>query len=47
MEEKVAMELMIDMMKKAGLEEYEALALISQYGKAVIRKGSPYHGLTL
>lgn len=30
MEEKVAMELMIDMLKKAGMEEYEALALICQ-----------------
>ena len=30
MEEKDAMELMIDMLKKAGMEEYEALALICQ-----------------
>ena len=30
MEEKDAMELMIDMLKKAGMEEYESLALICQ-----------------
>jgi len=30
MNEKVAMELLIDTLKKAGMEEYEALALICQ-----------------